>query len=569
MVAVPQKPDLDSTLERLRGNAQRWIQTPIQQKVAYLEALRTNVARTAEEWVRLSCEAKQIPFEEPIAGEEWLSGPWVILGTLDALVQSLCDIERYGRPHYNPDRVRALSNGQLSVEVYPYDLYDFLLLHGMKIEVWMQPGVSRESLPGTQALHYRQPREGLSLVLGAGNVSCLGPLDVLYKMFVENKVALLKMNPVLGYLTHVTREVFAPLIEDGFLEVVEGDAKAGQYLCYHPAVDDIHITGSARTHDAIVFGSGSEAEARKRDNKPLLQKPISSELGGVGPVIVVPGPWSKADIEFQAEHIATMALHNGGFDCIGAQLLLMPSDWKHTPALREAVRKQYAHFPTRAPYYPGAFERQANFVKQHMQSEMDLRPATTRTLVPNLDPNQDQYAFQNEAFCEILGETLLPGDAREFLKRAIELCNQRLMGSLGVNILIHPKTLRELGPEFEQMLLGLHYGCIAVNAWTAVAFLSARATWGAFPGHTLQDIQSGLGVVHNALMFEQPERTVVWGNFYPAPRSFVHGQFTIFPKPPWFLGHKRAHIIGRKVVDFTANPSPFGLVKIFADALMG
>jgi aldehyde dehydrogenase (NAD(P)+) len=568
MIAVP-NPALDSLLEHLHSNARRWTQISLGQKIDYLEAIRGNAARSAGEWVQLSCEAKQIPFDRPIAGEEWLSGPWVILGTIDALVQSLRDIERYGRPHYNPDRLRTLASGQISVEVYPYDLYDFLLLHGIRLEVWMQPGITREELPNTQALHYRQPKPGLSLVLGAGNVSCLGPLDVLYKMFVENKVALLKMNPVLGYLTGLTRQVFGPLVEDGFLEVLEGDSQVGQYLCHHSQVDDIHITGSARTHDTIVFGPGPQGAARKEANQPVLQKPISSELGGVGPVIVVPGPWSKADIEFQAEHIATMALHNGGFDCIGAQVVLLPSDWKHTPALSQAVRKQFAKVPTRAPYYPGSFERQANFVKHHTQAELDLRPGTTRTLIPNLEPGRDEYAFEQEAFCEVLGETLLPGDAKGFLQAAIELCNQRLMGSLGANILIHPKTLRQLGPEFERMLLELRYGCIAVNAWTAVAFLSARATWGAFPGHTLQDIQSGMGSVHNALMFEHPERTVVWGNFYPAPRSFAHGQFTIFPKPPWFLGHKRAHLIGPKVVEFTASPSPFGLVKIFADALMG
>jgi hypothetical protein len=568
MIAPPQ-PHLDILLERLWGNAERWTQVPFTQKLAYLEAIGRNVARTAEAWVGLSCQAKQIPFDKPIAGEEWLSGPWVLLGTLEALGQSLHDIERYGRPHYNPDRLRTLANGQLSVEVYPYNLYDFLLLNGIRLEVWMQPGVTAENLPTTQAPHYRKPEPGLTVVLGAGNVSCLGPLDVLGKMFVENKVALLKMNPVLGYLTELTREVFAPLIADGFLEVVEGDGAVGQHLCQHSRVNSIHITGSAHTHDAIVFGAGPEGERRKSHNQPVLHKPISSELGGVGPVIVVPGPWSKADLEFQAEHIATMALHNGGFDCIGAQLLVLPSDWKHTPALQQAVRRQFARVPTRAPYYPGAFERQAQFIAQHLQAELDPRPATTRTLIPDLNPDHEEYAFAHEAFCEVLAETKLPGSAEAFLAQAIELCNSRVMGSLGVNILIHPKTLRELGPGFEQMLLKLRYGCIAVNAWTAVAFLSARATWGAFPGHTLQDIQSGLGVVHNALMFEQPERTVVWGNFYPAPRGFAHGQFAIFPKPPWFLSHKRAHIIGRKVVDFTAEPSPFGLVRIFVDALLG
>ncbi|MEU2237490.1 hypothetical protein ABZ585_42055, partial [Streptomyces vietnamensis] len=29
-----------------------------------------------------------------------------------------------------------------------------------------------------------------------------------------------------------------------------------------------------------------------------------------------------------------------------------------------------------------------------------------------------------------------------------------------------------------------------------------RATWGAYPGHTLDDVQSGIGIVHNALLLD-------------------------------------------------------------------
>ena len=31
-----------------------------------------------------------------------------------------------------------------------------------------------------------------------------------------------------------------------------------------------------------------------------------------------------------------------------------------------------------------------------------------------------------------------------------------------------------------------------------------------FPGHTLEDIQSGRGVVHNAFLFDHPQKSVVY-----------------------------------------------------------
>lgn len=39
----------------------------------------------------------------------------------------------------------------------------------------------------------------VALVLGAGNVSSIGLMDVLYKLFIENQATLLKMNPVNEY----------------------------------------------------------------------------------------------------------------------------------------------------------------------------------------------------------------------------------------------------------------------------------------------------------------------------------------------------------------------------------
>ncbi|MGV7591820.1 aldehyde dehydrogenase family protein, partial [Mycobacterium kansasii] len=84
-----------------------------------------------------------------------------------------------------------------------------------------------------------------------------------------------------------------------------GGADVGGALVNHPGITTVHMTGSARTHDAIVFGTGDEGAQRKAENRPLLDKAITSELGGVSPTIVVPGEWSAADLRFQAEHLAT------------------------------------------------------------------------------------------------------------------------------------------------------------------------------------------------------------------------------------------------------------------------
>lgn len=97
-----------------------------------------------------------------------------------------------------------------------------------------------------------------------------------------------------------------------------------------------NITGSAATHDVVVWGPGPQGAARREGGAPpFLQKPITSELGGVSPIIVVPGECSPADLRFQAEHVATQRLHNGCYNCIAGQVVLLSEDWSQREAFVE------------------------------------------------------------------------------------------------------------------------------------------------------------------------------------------------------------------------------------------
>src|SRR6185503_11752323 len=134
-------------------------------------------------------------------------------------------------------------------------------------------------------------------VLGAGNVGSIPALDTLHKLFIEGQVVILKMSPVNEYLGPIFEEVMKPLIDQGYLAIVYGGAEVGSQLCNHPQVDEIHITGSDRTHDTIVWGRDkAERERRRSLHQPLLAKPITSELGNITPVVVVPGAYSDTEL---------------------------------------------------------------------------------------------------------------------------------------------------------------------------------------------------------------------------------------------------------------------------------
>jgi aldehyde dehydrogenase (NAD(P)+) len=567
---------VDRDLATLQDHAQGWAQLSIATKIELLRGLRTIAAAKAREWVELATRAKGLDMNSPLAGEEWTSGPWAFIYGVNRLEETLQGFDEDGEVRLRKGSVRTRPDGQVVVEVFPQGFYDRLLLSGVRAEVWMEPGVSEASLRQSMAGFYRQrdPRGAVALVLGAGNVASIAPLDVLYKLYAEGSVCILKMNPVNDYLGPLLEEIFAEFVGAGYLRTVYGGADVGTYVAQHNDVDEIHITGSAKTHDAILFGPGPEGEQRRRDNRPLTTKRMTSELGNVSPTIVVPGPWDDADIRFQAEHIATQKMHNGGFNCIAAQVLVMPEGWNQGPSLVDEVERVIAETPYRSAYYPGASGRQQAFASAHPGAHLVDKPSgdvVPRTIIAGLDSDEpDEVCFRSEVFASVLTVTSVAADdPGDYLLAAIDFANDRLLGTLGANIIIHPETMKALGERFEQAVSKLRYGFVAVNSWTGVGFLIAQASWGAFPGHTPDDIQSGTGVVHNSLLFDRPQKSVIYQPFYPFPRGLRHGQAAMLPKPPWFITNKRAHKIGQRLVEFEAAPNPLRLVPIFSEALRG
>ncbi|MEZ4634299.1 MAG: aldehyde dehydrogenase family protein [Caldilineaceae bacterium] len=342
------KQHLDQIVARLQQRKDDWARLPLSEKVHHLGELRRRTGKTARRWVEAALKAKAIPEGSSLAGEEWSGGPWAFLHGINRYVETLVTLDTGGDLLERCGPVRTLPNGQVTVEVFPLNIYERLLLSGIHADVWMAPGVTAENLRGHMASNMKAENlcGKVSLVLGAGNVSSITPMDVLHKLLNEHSVCVVKMNPVNDYLGPIFEEIFEALIAYGFVAFVYGGADVGDYLAHHTGVDELHMTGSARTYNAIVFGPGEEGEARRKRNEPLLRKRFTAELGNVTPTIVVPGPWTETDLRFQAEHIFTQKMQNGGFNCVAAQVLVTPSSWPQTGRLlyhlRTVIRSEAA-----------------------------------------------------------------------------------------------------------------------------------------------------------------------------------------------------------------------------------
>ncbi len=558
--------NLDAAISQLAEGESRWAGMPIPARIALLGTVHASVAATADRWVDAAVRAKNLDPDSAYVGEEWISGPYIVLSTLLALQHTLGAIAD-GKSPLAGTKLGTAPGGRVSVPVLPANAYETLLLHGFSAEVWMKPGESAQTVRASAGLGARTPTEtgGVGLVLGAGNITSIPPLDVLYELIAHNRVALLKLNPVMDRMLAPYTAAFAPLIDLGLLRIVTGAGDVGSYLASHPGISHVHITGSAATHDLIVWGSGPGAADRKRAGTPLLQKPITSELGGVAPIIVLPGAWSTADLKYQAEHVVTQRLHNGGYNCIAGQIVVLSSEWPQRQAFLAELRGALERTPARAPWYPGSDDRLGRASASYPEAER-LGSAGERLLV-DIHAGDDASTIQTtEYFSPVLGVIELSGTGQAFLDAAVDTVNRDFVGTLGANILGMPSTIRRLGVGFENALARLDYGTIAVNTWTALGFLTPGAPWGAFPGHTLEHVQSGIGVVHNALLLDNTEKTIARGPFRPFPRSALHGEFALFPKPPWFVTARSAKKTGRLLSRFTAAPSWLKMPGIFISA---
>jgi acyl-CoA reductase-like NAD-dependent aldehyde dehydrogenase len=572
-IAIPERagfaatshPEIDAAVAAVSSRRAEWPRVSVARRIELLDRMIADTYAVARRWVEAECERKGIAFDSPASGEEWGTGPWCVLSNMRQLRGTLRDIERAGRPRL-PGAVRTTGGGRVRVRIFPREAYDRAIYTGLTGEVWMPPGVSAEEVQATVGGIYRarSRRESrVGAILGAGNLSAIPLMDVIYKVFAGDEVVVLKLNPITNHLRGVFSEALRALIDGGYLRIVQGGADEARHLVHHTAIDTVHLTGSDKTHDAIVFGTGKDAAARKAENRPLLNKPISSELGNVTPVIIVPGKWSRSAFDFHAQMLASTLAQAGSYECITPRVLVTPAGWSGREKLLAALRRILRQTPHRFAYYPGAQERFSLFTGRHPEAELlgaGAPGSLAWALIPGVDPGSDDLVFSTDPFAPVLAETPIGASSvADFIDRAVSFCNDRVWGTLAAAVIAQPRSLRspDTKAAFERGIATLRYGTIVVNGPTFYGFSLVSPPWGAFPGHKLTDIQSGRGVVHNTYLLTHTEKTV-----FRAP-------FRTMPKPPWYVTHRRCHGVFSQMTSFEAAASPAKLPGIFWAVIRG
>jgi acyl-CoA reductase-like NAD-dependent aldehyde dehydrogenase len=554
---------LDECVERLRDGAGTFAALPIDERLRLLRAMRAGYARTAPRMVEISCLAKRIVVGTSIEGEEWSIGPWPVLRQFRLLIEALTQLRRR-RPPTLGELGRTV-DGRLSTEVFPGSVLDSLLIPATRAEVHIRAGIGERELLASQARFYKQPSpEGrVVLVLGPGNSAGAPVQAVLTRMFNEGKVCLLKLHPLNGYLMPLLQEAFAEAIGRDFLQVVSGGAAEGAYLSQHAGIDEIHLSGRPETHDEILWGTAQTGAAeRKRHHHPLHSKPVTSVLGGVSPVLLVPGPYLDRQLAFQAEALAGAMVHNAALNCHTPRLLVMPRGWPQRATFLRHLQRALAAAPLRLAFYPGTVERWDRLTRD--------RPGVRKigaavggmlpwTLVPDLDPtNRREALFTAESFCPVVGEVEIGStDPVEFLQQAVGFVNERVWGTLAAMLIVHPKT--EADPQLfaavERAIAQLRYGAVGVNVWPGQLSTIGSAPWGGHPSSVVTDVQSGRGWVHNTVMLEEVEKSV------------IRQSLTVPFKPPYVPGHRSATSLLQRLTAVERGAGWAGLPAVLDAAL--
>jgi aldehyde dehydrogenase (NAD(P)+) len=331
-----------------------------------------------------------------------------------------------------------------------------------------------------------------------------------------------------------------------------------RYLTKHRSIDSIHLTGSNHTYENIVYDKTLNDKERSLSTFPKInKKPIFTELGNVTPIIIHPGKWSNSELKFQARKIATAKLNNSGFNCIAAQVIVLPKGWRSSEKLKKYIKFYLKKIGDTTSYYPGSNQSLESFRNNDNYELVNESACSTPFMIADLDA-EDKYSTSEVWNSTLYFKELEYSDNDSFADVSIKYVNNELWGNLGASVLIKGSNKKHLKPVVDKYKNNLNYGTVAINEWSAIAFIIPTMPWGGYPGNKDNDIQSGQGYVHNAYFFESPLKGIVETKF----------RFSRFIDPPWFVNNKKAHRLFKNLTYYQANNSKINFIKLIFSTLV-
>jgi hypothetical protein len=269
---------------------------------------------------------------------------------------------------------------------------------------------------------------------------------------------------------------------------------------------------------------------------------------------------------------------NAGANCNSPKVLVLPRDWPYARELVSLVIALMKKHPLPVSYYPGTRDRWMAFrnayhgdlAQEYSATFSDqqrplLDTAASEWLLPWLvvdgihvdlstEPGRKaartEYAFTTEPFAPVLTIAYIDDNS---LETAVAFANDYLFGSLSCTM-VAPQSR---APDVQTAIANLRYGAVGVNCWSAANYVALCGTWGAFPGETLDNVESGIGQVHNLYFIRDVEKTVV--------RTWLIDPLLHFVPKPARVARNECMALG----DWILQPGLYTLINAGAAKLTG
>ena len=148
---------LDEVVDQVAEQADAWARTDAAARADLLQQVITDTMAVADEWLAAAGAAKGLTPGTTEAGEELFTGIGTFVRMARLLRDALRDIAKDGKPSF-AGPVREAPDGRLRVQVFPASAFDRITFPQTTAEIYMQPGVTRDTLVSGQAAAYADPR---------------------------------------------------------------------------------------------------------------------------------------------------------------------------------------------------------------------------------------------------------------------------------------------------------------------------------------------------------------------------------------------------------------------------
>jgi aldehyde dehydrogenase (NAD(P)+) len=328
----PATVDLDP-LAPLRERAPSFARLAPREKAALLQAVLPRLAAAAPELCTLACQGRGVDPASGAGAPAWIAGVVPLLAAVRSFGASLAEIAARGRPALGS--VKRAKDGRAWARVKASSFAARLHASGSEVELRFEEGVTREAVLAGQARAYQQAGEaqGGVAIIGGVDLLCEGMPRALHALFVEGKVAQVEADAASAALLPRLAEVFAPLIEPGWLR----------------------LAAAPEGHD-------------------LPRETSAASPRRVRPWVVVPYLHAADELAFQASNLASALALAPWIDRDVTHLLVLAEGWEQRALFLSLVQKALAALPAW-----GAFEARA--IDAAQLSALDGLPAATLPVV--------------------------------------------------------------------------------------------------------------------------------------------------------------------------------------------